>query len=563
MCALHRCTSSVGAVVYNNMTAILIIAATAAFAILTPVLLTRYLPNGQQGRQLKAVLQIIAPVVAALPVFVGLLEYVSDQKARTDSAARMDYIRATQLLMEEKAAKQLAGITAVAQLAATDSERTWLMTESLSGLVRLNAQRENDSADLERGSHPRAAVPEPPCPPSAPVEYRYNYSTCGQPKPLFQKSPAVQVAVTALGSRDRNLEDVSDPPPRFKALVRSTSKEWLGNVPDWLTNIWSESPRQIVVRYIKEYWSRHERKESSDQLIGEVQVGRTSVQAETGHRPWLNLSHSDLRGIDAKSAWLDGGNFTQSDMSFGTFENASMAHATLADAWLVGAHLFGIDLHGADLQFSDVRGSDLGHADLRNAWMSGADFSRANFWQARLNGGYLIAAEMKDLETAAGANLDEIVAYRANFTDANISGDGSFGVCMRKAFLRNTTFDRAWLLGVDLRGSDLQDATFRGAHLQGADLRGAQLDGANLDMANLSETDIRGVDLSKTIGEPTNLNNAIVDKTTRWHTKLSESASHWSGLSRDCSAKRSLIDREQIKAWKCSATGGGDIHCAD
>lgn len=516
-----------------------------ALLFLASMLLIFFLPPSVDVTRIEIILKIVAPIVAILPVVVGLLEYVGNQRVEAANAIRTEYIQATQLLMEQTQEKQLGGIAAVAQLAATDSERTWLMTDSLSSFIRLHAQRNDLGNPLEHGFHELARVRNPPCSKQAPVEFHYNYSTCvphSELNPLYRTNPPVQAALAALANRSRKLEDLSSPPARFETLVESMPR----------TPSSSETPRTKVIRYIDSNWWRQDRRESNDQLINEVQTARGSEFINIQTRPWLNLSYADLRGAEAESAWFEGGNLRQTNLTFSRLAGANLAKSTLAGAWIVGANLFGTDLRGADLQFADVRGSDLGHAKLSRAWMSGAKFSRANFWQADLEGAYLIATDMTDLETASGANLDQIVAYRSNFSDANVAGDFNFGVCMRNAFLREAKFDRANLRGVDLSGSDLRDARLVGAKLLSADLRNTRLAEADLTGADLSQADLRGVDLSHTRGVPKSLIASLADNETklpaRWpHALTSALSNSPARLTRDCKRERSPAMKKALQ----------------
>jgi uncharacterized protein YjbI with pentapeptide repeats len=527
------------------MNLLTLLLATAALLVLALVLVARFSPKDAEVQRFEVLLKIIAPIVAAFPVVVGLLEYANNQREETANASRTEYIRATQLLMENDRAKELGGIAAVAQLAATDSERTWLMTDSLSTFVRLRAKESRPGTPLEFAAREFAPILDPHCPAHAPAECRYNYSPgLRGHDALFRSNPPVQAAISALGSRNHELENLSLPPAQFRPLVKSGPPLPPG----------SETPRAQVIRYIDSFWWRQARRESNDQLVNELQVGRRTEFATIGVRPWLNLSYANLRGAEAESAWFEGGNLRQTDLSFSSLARANLAKSTLAGAWIVGANLFGADLRGADLQFADVRGSDLGHSNLSRAWLSGASFLRANFWQALLQGAYLVATNMRDLQTASGANLDDVVAYRADFSDAKIAGDFIFGVCMRNAFLREARFDRADLRGVNLAGSDMRDADFSGARLQGADLRNTQLAGAHLNNVNLSHADLRGVDLSQTLGQPGSLSLSVTDNGTkfppRWPKILTSEVSKSStNISRDCNLQRTPAMRLALESW--------------
>ena len=232
-------------------------------------------------------------------------------------------------------------------------------------------------------------------------------------------------------------------------------------------------------------------------------------------RPWLNVSGSALQGLEAASGFLEGGNLSRSDLSFGDLSGGSLARVDLSGSWLVGTDLFGADLRGANLQEADLRGADIGRANLRRSWMSGGDFHRANFWEADLSEAFLLAADMSEVETMAGAHLEDIIAYRADFSRATISERQGEPVHMQRAFLEEARFRCAVVNAVDLRSADLQDADFTNAQLIGADLRGANLNGTILAGADLSKADLRGVDLTRSTGVPSKVDGALVNNQTK------------------------------------------------
>jgi hypothetical protein len=122
---------------------------------------------------------------------------------------------------------------------------------------------------------------------------------------------------------------------------------------------------------------------------------------------------------------------------------------------------------------------------------------------------------MTEVETMSGARLDDVIAYRADFSRANITGKERGRVCIEHAFLEEAKCRCAVLRGVDLRDADLQDADFTNAQLLGTDLRGAKLNGAIVAGADLSRADLRGVDLTQVVGKPSSIAGALVDEETR------------------------------------------------
>jgi uncharacterized protein YjbI with pentapeptide repeats len=457
-------------------------------------------PINRQYFDRETILKIAGPLAAVLPVLVGLFQFAASQRERTENEIKSDYIRATQLLTDSGQAHPMAGIAALTQLAENSVDRTWLMTESVSAFVRYTVPR-SDSSPSQSELSPYL---NPPCKELNYPDEKYDYSKCSPFQPIYQKNPAVQAALDALGNRNPQNETRANVPRRFKSQLEADNR----SLPT------DAAARNSVIEIINTSWVGKHRMDSNTQLVLEVQYPILQAYPDILKRPWLNLSHSLLVGLEMTAPFLEGGKFRRSDLSFSKLGKARLAKADLSEAWLVGVSLFGADLRGATLEHADVRGADLGRTDLRNAWMSGGHFYRANFWQADLSGAYLVASDMREIETMAGARLDWIIAYRADFSDSKIAGDPNEVVCMRHAFLREAVFRRAFLRGADLEYSEMQDADFSDAQLSGADFRGVTLEGAILEGADLSGDDLRGVDLTKVHGTPSRIEGALVNNMT-------------------------------------------------
>jgi uncharacterized protein YjbI with pentapeptide repeats len=501
---------------------------------------------------LDTALKVGGGVATILSIVVGVIEFTAGQREQAASAAEAAYIAATQQLTEPGSAKPMAGIAALAQLAEHDTERTWLMTESLSAFIRSTAPRpdEDEQVSSARSGVRLAPYGDPPCNVNGTLSQNpsldepYIYSSCNAVRSLFRSNLAVQTAITAIATRNRKNETKSNAPARFRVQIETANNHLVAE---------SKHSRRYTLRTIAEWhsqWEKHAPTESNRQLLQENQESVLTAYPDVLRRPWLNLADSELPGLDADSGFLEGGNLSRSNLSFGLLPGAKLAMADLSESWLVGADLFGADLRGASLQEADVRGADLGRTNLRQSWMSGASFHRANFWQADLSGAYLIASDMTEVWTMSGARLDDVIAYRADFSRAKIGDKEAGRVCMQRAFLEEAKFRCAVLNGVDLRGADLQDADLTNAQLLGADLRDAQFDGTILVGANLSRTDLRGVDLSRSVGTPSSIEGALVDDRTKlpWSRATTKASQDFFGIQRawsraqGCSTQRGLND---------------------
>jgi uncharacterized protein YjbI with pentapeptide repeats len=464
---------------------------------------------GRKWPEGDTILKVVGVLATLLTIVIGLFEFNSNQRERTANEVRAEYIHATQLLTESDPSRSIAGIIAMSQLAEDSTERTWQMTESLSAFIRYKA--------------PRLAGPQLPdeTGPYTPCNSRDQEKNVDRPCTfLYVSNPLIQIALNALAYRNQQNETFANVPIRMRPRLKATNP-----VPE--PN--SQEAHDWVRHSINHEWLRTApRSKAQDrELINEIQypVGRGFPAVM--RRPWLDLAHTNLTGVELRGAFFEGGDFHEADISFSYLSSTSFAEANLKESQIHRAHLFGADLRGANLERVDMQATELGRSDLRDTWMSGGRFSWSNFWEANLTGAYLVAADMTNLETMGGARLDNVVAFRADFSKSAVAGnDASEIVCMQHAFLKQARMRETDLRGVDLRSSELQGADLSHARLRGADLRGTNLDGANIDGADLSDADLRGVDLTNTIGTPSRVTGAKVNNATKlvlsWPTALAK-----------------------------------------
>jgi len=132
---------------------------------------------------------------------------------------------------------------------------------------------------------------------------------------------------------------------------------------------------------------------------------------------------------------------------------------------LTRSDLAGIDLESTDLTFVYFDGSDLKGANLRNA-----DLRNSALPQANLAGAVLAGADLREVQMAfadlSGSDMRNVDASAVESHDGIRTVVGMYGVDLREADLR----------GADLTGVSILAADLRGAHLLGADLRGAIYD---------------------------------------------------------------------------------------
>ncbi len=144
----------------------------------------------------------------------------------------------------------------------------------------------------------------------------------------------------------------------------------------------------------------------------------------------MNLSGSNLVGVDLREA-------------------------DCCDVVLTQANLEGADLADASFEGANLAEARMGAVKAQGASFKGADLSHSNWSEAR----------------SAGADYSETKGDRASFTRADLAG---------------AHFERARLAGADFSGADLRNASFENAELERADLRDALLAGTNFGNANLT-----------------------------------------------------------------------------
>jgi uncharacterized protein YjbI with pentapeptide repeats len=180
-----------------------------------------------------------------------------------------------------------------------------------------------------------------------------------------------------------------------------------------------------------------------------------------------------MTGGDPSRAFTDFSSFVFMNPQLG---GAPLRGAKFTDARIESGYLRAADLIGADLRWSEFTNVDLSFADFRHADLS--DWNPAT----RTNGMLMQRIAHNPPSTQAGASkmlvpagiaalLPSLKLLRATFDDAR----------MDRATLTNADLRQASLKGASLVGADLRRADLRGADLSGANLSGARLEGARSD----------------------------------------------------------------------------------
>jgi len=245
---------------------------------------------------------------------------------------------------------------------------------------------------------------------------------------------------------------------------------------------------------------------------------------------YLNLSYATF--VDAKGQQLSS-QAHPLDLSGTTLTGVSLQGAILDYATGLACHDTGPPC--PDLSQAVLSGASLRHVDLSNALLNGAQLNNANLDNANLSEAHLI----KPSPGGAAANLQGAFLRNVNLSKGKLSGakftNANFysslevgsGLCLpdpntgftngcataSHATMDLTSFNGAYLFGVDFTGATAQGVNFGNSFLTGANFAGATLsaDPSGSDTgfsgAFLQGTNLKGVILQNGIS----LENAFVD----------------------------------------------------
>jgi uncharacterized protein YjbI with pentapeptide repeats len=438
-------------------------------------------------KQFGAVAAIVAAVVAAL---YGFVQFTEDEEHKEYLQQEKEFSQSIGQLYSDKQEESIGGIVAISQLAHSDANRHWEAIEALTGYIRSTVPlAPKTNTRIPRNRDPQYNDP----PVSAQPEVEFSYEPVNDVRPA-NTVPQIgaQMALTAIGIRNLAFEQrqkIQDIPRASIYLKPETPAD------DQLCK------RENVIKQLNDHLGDQTLMQSDRDAANYLiitDVHHICFMLQDIPRKWINLSHSKFVAMNLDNLVLDGVTFEESDISFAQLDSTHLVKAVFKNSSLVGAYLWAADLREADFRWADVRGANLGGTKLGLAWMSGGNFYRANFYEANLENASLVGANMQDLQTMSGSNMDGVIGVRADFSNARISGPEP--VSMKGAYLRGSIFHKTILHGVDLRNTDFEKADLKEADLTGADLKGANMAGADLQGAILVNTDLQGVDLTQTFG---------------------------------------------------------------
>ncbi|MCY3973022.1 MAG: pentapeptide repeat-containing protein [Candidatus Dadabacteria bacterium] len=178
----------------------------------------------------------------------------------------------------------------------------------------------------------------------------------------------------------------------------------------------------------------------------------------------INLSHSDLTGVDFE--WKN-------------FSNSNFQHACLRKALFRAVNLNSAEMLGADLQDADMP-----NADLRDASMSGTKLQKASMLAANLSDADLFGANLQETDLTMAflvktslqrANLKQAILFRANLSKSELEGADMEEANLTRANLENAQLGESWVpqdRKWNKKKTNLKGAKFRDANttnIQGLD----------------------------------------------------------------------------------------------
>ncbi len=207
-----------------------------------------------------------------------------------------------------------------------------------------------------------------------------------------------------------------------------------------------------------------------------------------------NLEKTDLTGMDARDALLDGVDLSNANFNPATIDGVKTP-SRFDNAWFKGAGLQGTQFGDAELSGAQFGAHgcpkadpaippDVKYADLSDAYLVGANLTDANFENVTANRVQIYIGDSGERPHLAGAPMICIKLAQANLAGADLDNADLRGAILTNANLTQTILTRAKLQPhpqtrseSDLQGAFLAGADFTDAKLQGANLTGALVSG--------------------------------------------------------------------------------------
>jgi len=209
----------------------------------------------------------------------------------------------------------------------------------------------------------------------------------------------------------------------------------------------------------------------------------------------VNFDRADLRGADLSGANFESALLRGAIMTGVVLANTEMDSADLRDAKVtrgttdlalevqkvLSQHALWVESNGADGTRAELQEEDLSRLDLSGIYLNGADLRGCNFAHSNLSKGVFVLSDL------SGANLEDVNAWRADFSGASLAD-----ACLQGPRLGYATFEP-----IELKGPDGKPLGRKApSNLSRADLRNADFTGAELDRAVLKDADTAGAKIA-------------------------------------------------------------------
>lgn len=205
----------------------------------------------------------------------------------------------------------------------------------------------------------------------------------------------------------------------------------------------------------------------------------------------LNLTDTNLAGIDLSGANLDNSNLYKSNLRGANLTNTSLVKTIFTESILAGvnfknshlnetkfnnADLNNADFQDLDLNYTDFTYSNLSNSDLRNVKLNNTKFQNANFSRAEL--GKIDFSHMELQNTIfAQTNVTDVKFYHANLTEVDFRGNDLAGIDFTDAILNDAKLNGSDLTATILHRAKCHRAKFAGAIMINTDLTKTELKG--------------------------------------------------------------------------------------
>jgi uncharacterized protein YjbI with pentapeptide repeats len=156
---------------------------------------------------------------------------------------------------------------------------------------------------------------------------------------------------------------------------------------------------------------------------------------------------------------------------------------------------------------TELKRANFNHAELKGSTFSFATLDGANFSKADLSGAMITNSFLEDV------TFDDVIldgaTFRSRWVAQQKDKNKSKQICdsvsqslqqCNMTNLKQSSFKRASLIGVNFKNAYLAESNFQNANLTGADLTGADLTGADLTNANLTNVNLTSAKIGSVKG---------------------------------------------------------------